>query len=120
MITDASQTPKFSDEEIFFKIANTIVKRGVTLPAILFLETMKPLNFIGAQMLVFFGPFLESLIPGEQLYRFTELMEDRKSVDKLLAEIERLEDEKKEREKTDPNKITLIQKIKNKYSQWRN
>ncbi len=84
-----------SDEEVFNKLAQIIVSRGMTIPAVMFLETMKPLNFIGAQILVFFGPFLESFFPGEQYYRFTELMEDRKSVEILLQKIEEMEDKKK-------------------------
>ena len=80
---------------------------------------MKPLNFIGAQMLVFFGPFLESLIPGEQLYRFTELMEDRKSVDRLLNTIEELEDEKKAKEKQDKENRKNNKPSKNRFLLWR-
>lgn len=76
---------------------------------------MKPLNFIGAQMLVFFGPFLESLIPGEQLYRFTELMEDRQSVERLLTKIEELEDKKKTAEKESRRLSKALAKEREQY-----
>ncbi|HDR03927.1 MAG TPA: hypothetical protein ENN84_01600 [Candidatus Marinimicrobia bacterium] len=84
-----------SNEAIISTIAEKIVKRGLEVPAIFFLETMKPMNFIGAQFLNFFGPFLEMLFPGEKYYEFTEAMEKRENVEKLLLEIERLSGEKK-------------------------
>jgi hypothetical protein len=86
---------KYTDEAIISAVAEKVVSRRLEVPAIFFLETMKPMNFIGAQFLNFFGPFLELLFPGEKYYRFTEAMEKRENVEKLLIEIERLSGEKK-------------------------
>ena len=37
-------------KELIDKIANEIVKRGLETPAIMFLETIKPLSWIGAEL----------------------------------------------------------------------
>lgn len=99
-----SKMDTMTDAAIITAVADKVVRRGLSVPAIFFLETMKPLNFIGAQLLVFFGPFLDTIFPGEKYYRFTDLMEKRENVDILLNEIERLEDERHsniEKEKKD-------------------
>ena len=89
------------------------------MPAVLFLETMKPLNFIGAQIMNFFGPFLESLVPGEQLYRFTEMMEKRENVEVLIQRIEELEDHKKQAEKSAAEEKRSNKKSNNIFHLWR-
>ena len=95
IMTDAVQiTPE--QEQMLDKIAQTIVRRGMSVPAVLFMETLKPLNFIGSQALVFFGPVIESLFPKNGVYDFAELMEDRDNVDRLLLKIEELESRKTE------------------------
>lgn len=94
-MTDAVQiTPE--QEQMLDKIAQTIVRRGMSVPAVFFIESLKPLNFIGSQALVFFGPVIESLFPKNGIYDFAELMEDRDNVDRLLLRIEELESRKTE------------------------
>jgi len=107
------------DHEILEKIAGTVVKRGMSVPAVLFLETMKPLNFIGAQIMNFFGPFLESLVPGEQLYRFTEMMENRNNVELLIQRIEDMEDMKKQAEKDAAEEKRSKKTSNNIFHLWR-
>lgn len=87
----ASQAP---DPAILTRIAEKIVKRGMTVPAVLALEMMKPLSFIGSQTMVFFGPMITAFVRAETYYELTELLEDYHNVEVLVAEIERLEQEK--------------------------
>jgi len=94
-MTDTIQiTPQ--QEQMLDKIAQTIVRRGMSVPAVFFIESLKPLNFIGSQALVFFGPIIESLFPKNGVYDFAELMENRDNVDRLLLKIEELESRKTE------------------------
>ena len=73
----AEQTPNL---ELLTRIASKIVERGMTVPAVLALEMMKPLAFIGSQALVFFGPIITTFVRSETYYEITELLEDHKNV----------------------------------------
>ncbi|MDP6125890.1 MAG: hypothetical protein QGH20_09075, partial [Candidatus Latescibacteria bacterium] len=46
------------DVALLDRVAAMIVKRGLISPAVMFLETAKPLNFIGSQVLVFLNPIV--------------------------------------------------------------
>jgi len=74
---------------IIDKLADWTVRRGMTVPAILFLETVKPLSYIGSQVVVAFAPVLEVLFDPCSITAFYTMMEDRKNVELLLREIER-------------------------------
>ena len=52
---------------------------------------VKYLAFFGGQLMVFFGPIITVFIPSHSYYQIAELLEDRKNVEFLLTEIERLE-----------------------------
>ena len=78
-------------KNILSKFAHRIVNKGMTVPALFFLESTKYASFLGSQLMVFFGPVLTSLINSEKYYNFSELLEDRKNVEFLLDEIERID-----------------------------
>lgn len=80
---------------ILTRVARKIVDRGMMVPAILALEMMKPLAFIGSQTMVFFGPILTAFVRAETYYELTELLEDYHNVEFLVCEIERLDREAK-------------------------
>ena len=82
------------DRAILTRLADGIVSRGLAVPAILFLEMNKPLAFLGSQALVFFGPIITAFIRSEPYYQAAELLEDRRNVEFLLQEIERMERER--------------------------
>ena len=83
-------------QEIVIKdIASKIVGHGFSVPAIFFLEMIKYLSFFGSQVLVFFGPLLTIFINSQSYYNFSLILEDRKNVEKLLLEIERMEAQSK-------------------------
>ncbi len=73
------------------KIAAKVVSLKMTVPAILFLESVKPLNFIGAQALVFFEPFVQTLFNFKEYDTFRLMMERRENVERLLLKIEELD-----------------------------
>jgi hypothetical protein len=60
----------------------------MTVPAIFFLESMKPLSFIGSQAMVFFEPFVRALFSVPEYDRFAGLMERRENLEALLVKIE--------------------------------
>ena len=80
-----------TDKQIIIDLANKIFNHGLSVPAIFFLEMVKYLSFFGSQLLIFFGPIITVFIPSESFYKVAELLEDRKNIELLLKEIERLE-----------------------------
>ncbi len=87
------------DEELLRKIAAKVVSMGLAVPAVFFLESSKPLSFIGSQTLVFFEPFVKAFLNLKSYDRFAALMEDRKNVERLIRLIEETEDERAKAEK---------------------
>lgn len=70
------------------KIAKKIVERDLTVPAVMFLESIKPLSFLGSQMLVFANPVISLIVQTGDYYRFVRMIEDRENIEKLTVAIE--------------------------------
>ncbi len=70
------------------KIAKEIVQRQLTVPAIIFLESIKPLTFLGNQLLIFANPVVSLVVQTGNYYKFVRMIEDRENVEKLTLAIE--------------------------------
>ena len=103
-------TPK--QEEILNKIAFKVVQWRMTVPAILFLESVKPLNFVGSQMLVFFEPFVQTFFTVRDYNEFVRMMEERENVERLLQRIEELDAEMLKKEKEEKRKRKEEKKLR--------
>ena len=79
------------DEEnaILDKLARKAVERGMAVPAILFLESVKPLNFIGSQVMVFFEPIIQTVFNFKDYNTVRTALEKRESIEILLLKIEK-------------------------------
>ena len=87
-----------SDKQLISDLAGKVVKRGMAVPAILFLDMMKYLSFFGGQLMVFFGPIITAFVSSQSYYKFAELLEERQNVEFLMLEIERMESDNKKKE----------------------
>ena len=87
-------------EEILTKIAQKVVYWKMSVPAILFLESVKPLNYVGSQMMAFFEPFVQAIVSWKDYDEVRNMMEERGTVERLLQRIEQLDSEVQEKEKT--------------------
>lgn len=83
-----------SEEDIVFleRLSKWIVQRRMSAPAILFLESVKPLNFIGSQFLFFFEPIVKIFVGGKGYTRFAQIIEKRDNVEAFLRCIEATEE----------------------------
>jgi hypothetical protein len=70
------------------KVAAGIVNRGMADPAVLFLESLGPLNFLGSQVLHGLAPFLELVCDARELERLALILERRESLDRLIVLIQ--------------------------------
>ncbi|PIP14430.1 MAG: hypothetical protein COX48_00865 [bacterium (Candidatus Stahlbacteria) CG23_combo_of_CG06-09_8_20_14_all_34_7] len=77
--------------EIISKIAKNIVSRGLTAPSIMFLESIKPMNFIGGQVMIFFEPIILTFFSIKEYREAALMFEERGTIDKIIAEIENFE-----------------------------
>jgi hypothetical protein len=75
------------------RFARRIVDWRMTAPAILFLESAKPLSFLGNQALIFFQPIVQSIFNFKTYDEVTEILEDRENLEYLLCKVEALEAE---------------------------
>ena len=81
------------------KLARKTVDKGMTVPAILFLESIKPLNFIGSQVLVFFEPIVQTVFNFKDYDAFRCALEKRESIEILITRIEAFDAVAQKREK---------------------
>jgi len=70
------------------RIAIAVVSRGLTAPAVLFLESMKPLSFLGGQLMAFLSPFLHMVTNASSYDLIAEALEKRENVEYLIQRIE--------------------------------
>jgi len=97
----------FTEEQntILMKLAKKVVDMQMGVPAIMFLESVKPLNFVGSQALAFLQPFATALFTLKDYDKFRIILEDRRSIEALICHIEDMEDKRrieiKERKRKD-------------------
>lgn len=85
------------DREFLEAMARWLARRRLSVPAILFLESTKPLNFVGSQFLFFFEPMVKAVVEGKGYTRFAALMEERDNVETFMRCIEAADQNEKER-----------------------
>lgn len=96
-IVNPDDIPEERKKEILGKLAHEVVERELIAPAIMFLESVKPLSFIGSQIMVMANPFVQILFNSKVYWEVTVLLEDRDNVEYLIQEIERRCNGEKER-----------------------
>lgn len=82
------------EDELVERIAQRVVGMGMGMMAIVFLESLKPLSFVGSSILVFARPIFNVFFDVVGYDRFIELVEDRRNIDHLVDRIEQLQDER--------------------------
>jgi len=74
--------------ELLERIAQEVVERNLTAPAVFVLEVARPFTFIGSQSMVFLEPIIQSIFNWRNYTYVRKLLEDRKNLDELLLRIE--------------------------------
>jgi hypothetical protein len=104
------------DVKLFERIADLVIRYRMTVPAILFLESVKPLSFIGSQAMYFFEPMVRALFTVPEYERFAALVERRENMEALLVAIERRDEAERrsERERRDQRRAERAARKKRK------
>lgn len=92
-------TSEEEDRRLIDAVAGRVVRMGLAVPAIFFLESTKPLSYVGSQVLVFLEPFVKSVLTVASYDRFVTLLEDRSNIEKLLRRIEDMDEDARAQEK---------------------
>ena len=87
--------PKEKQKIIVDKVCREVVNRHLAMPATILLETFRPLNYIGSQVMHFFQPIISAVLPGDGYTDFSQFLEQRGSVDYLCQRINEIEDKGK-------------------------
>ena len=81
------------DYELIDRLAEKVVKLQLTTPAIFMLEAVKPLNNVGSQLVVFFGPVLSAFFDTKDIYRISDILEKRETLEEIILRIEQKDEE---------------------------
>ncbi len=102
------------EERVMEKISEEVVKRRLETMAIMFLESVKPLSFIGSQLAItFVGPFLGLF--NNLGVDYIMFFNKHENVEKLLKKIEekvKVKDEEEKRAKDDSKTVSKTYGIK--------
>ena len=90
--------PTDSQRPAVERICREIVRRRLSTPALFGLELARPLNFVGAQSLHFFAPFISVFTDSHGHREFAKYLERRGSIEFICRRIEELEREATARE----------------------
>jgi len=70
------------------RVAAAVVKRGMTAPATVFLESLGPMNFLGSQALYFLTPIVEWAFNAKEVEQVARLLERRDTISRLITIID--------------------------------
>ena len=79
-------------DELVEQVAREIQLRGLTAPAVHFLQASRPYRPLGSNAMLFFDPVLRSLFGGE-LVSASEILADDVGIEQLIERLEELDEE---------------------------
>ena len=79
-------------EEVVEAVAREIQLRGLTGPAMMFLEASRPYRPLGSQAMLFFDPVLRSIFGGGSS-ALLRVLADEGGIDRLIERLEEIDDE---------------------------
>ena len=94
---------EFSDEltelqiEALDKVAKEVVDRQMAVPVIMFLETIRPMNWMASQLMLFLEPFYAWILEFKELIDLRRALEKREAIGILIDKIEMYEQQRQEK-----------------------
>ncbi|RKY22388.1 MAG: hypothetical protein DRQ55_01125 [Planctomycetota bacterium] len=80
------------ERQLLEQIADSVVARGVALPAMMFLETVAPMNMLSSSMLQLASPMWRMLLPASRIDLAAAILQRRESIPALLTMIDEREE----------------------------
>jgi hypothetical protein len=91
-MTGPLTSPEDQRDELVEQLAREIQLRGLTTPAVHFLQASRPYRPLGANAMLFFDPVLRGFFGGE-LATASEILADDDGIEQLIERLEELEGE---------------------------
>lgn len=88
-IESADGTLPAEEQAVVDQVAQGVVRRGMSTPAIMLLESVRPLHFVGSQALAFFEPLASAVLDPAKCQTFRRVLERPRGIPQLIASIER-------------------------------
>lgn len=86
--TSGAEVFTIEDLALLDRVADAVVKRGMTAPATVFLESLGPMNFLGSQALHFLTPIVEWAFNAREVEQVARLLERRDTISRLIIIID--------------------------------
>jgi hypothetical protein len=83
-----------ADLVLLEKLARRVVELRLETPALLTLETARPLSLLAGQAMLFFEPFAQALFHLPEYRRVAALVERREALEELARRIEQATDDR--------------------------
>lgn len=83
--------PEARDDLVEY-VAREIQLRGLTGPAVMFLEASRPYRPLGSQAMLFFDPVLRGVFGGD-VAEVQRLMTDETGIERLIERLEEMDEE---------------------------
>lgn len=77
--------------ELIEKISRYIAERRMAAPAIMAIESLRPLNFVGSQVMYFLAPFAEVIFKPKEYEELAALIEKDEYINLMLKRIDELD-----------------------------
>lgn len=85
-----------ADLALVDRLAAFVAGRRMATPALMLLESGRPMNFLGSQFLVFLAPFATMVFSPREYERFAGILERRGSVDLIIDRITEAENRRED------------------------
>ena len=85
-----SVEPTEAQKVVVDRRCRQVVARGLATPALVFLESVRPLNYVTSQTLQFFAPVLSAVADPQACHDLADFLEHRGSIDYLCRRLEEL------------------------------
>lgn len=87
-VQDTPQPLPIEDAALMDRMADAIVARGMAAPAVVFLESLGPMTFLGSQALHVLTPLIDLACNAREVEQVARLLERRETIARLIALIE--------------------------------
>ena len=76
------------EKKIMDLYAKKVIDRGMSVPAVFFLEMFKYLSFIFSQSMILFGPLATIFLNSKRYYEVSDILSNRNNVEYFICQIE--------------------------------
>ena len=91
-MTDPRPAQPAIGDELLEYVAREIQVRGLTAPAVLFLEASRPYRSLGSAGMLFFDPVLRGLFTGD-VAELQRVLADDAGIERLIERLEEIDEE---------------------------